>query len=189
MTTLRVPEIEGKILDIDSESLIARIYELNWLKVFKWELSAQWLVNPYNWEKLRVRQEWDKIFVEHKESIKSTVSWIKTNQETGFEAVSFDEVIATLDKVWLQKHGLKSVKYRVSYILEWIGVEWHIAKLDIDTYSDLQGETIPTLLEIEAASQEIVIRVAELLGYHESDLRDFGPVELLKHYYPNKEII
>lgn len=62
-------------------------------------------------------------------------------------------------------------------------------KLDIDTYSDLQGERIPTLLEIEAASQETVIRVAELLGYQESDLRDYGPVELLKHYYPDKKII
>ena len=168
---------------------MARIYEISWFKVFNWELSAQWLINPYNWEKLRVRQEWDRVFVEHKEALKSSISGIKTNQETGFEAESFDDVIATLEKIWLQKHGLKSVKYRVSFLLEGINLDGDAVKLDIDTYSDLQGEQIPTLLEIEAASQEIVVRVAILLGYQESDLRDYGPVELLRYYYPDKKII
>lgn len=177
-------EVEGKILDINLEELIDRIYALGGKKVFEWELRAQWLINV-NGEKIRVRKEGSKILVEHKAWQKSAIAGIKTNKETRFWADNFEDVIGTFLRLWFKNHVQLSVKNRVSFILEWIDPTG-VVKLDIDTYSDLQSEIIPPLLEIEAGTHEVVVKVAELLGYNASDLKDYGPVELLRHYYPNK---
>lgn len=185
MSSANTLEVEGKILDINYEELVRKISNMDAILVCTWTLRAQWLIN-INGEKLRVRQEWTKISVEHKEFRKSDISGIKTNNETGFEADSFDNIINTLLKVWLKRHWLLSVKSRVSFLLQWKNQG---VKLDIDTYHNLQWESIPSLLEIEASSHEIVVKVAGLLGYSESDLKDYGPIELLRHYYPNKTIV
>ncbi|MFA6090743.1 MAG: hypothetical protein WC774_03130 [Candidatus Gracilibacteria bacterium] len=184
---LHLPEIEAKILDTTETELLPRLTELGFQPYFEGILKAQWLINPANGEKLRVRQENDIVMIEHKESLGGLDIQMKSNQETGFEARDFDAVIATLEKVGLQRVGTVSIKRRVSYIRD---ADTHQqVRLDFDTYTNLRGKTIPEFLEIEATCAEDVYETAIALGFQKSDCRNFGSRELFKYYYPNEEII
>jgi hypothetical protein len=179
------PEVEAKILDVTEKSLLPRLTELGFQKYFEWELKAQWLINPANGQKLRVRQEGDIVMIEHKAPYGVGSSEIKSLKETGFEARGFDTAIETLCLVGLEKVGLPSVKQRISHVRNYEHpTDW--ARLDFDTYSDLMGKTIPAFLEIESSNQEIVFELARALWFQQSDCRSYGPKDLFKHYYPSE---
>lgn len=112
-------EVETKILDTTEAELLPKLQSLGFKPYFKGVLKAQWLVNPYGGEKLRIRQENDIVMVEQKMPAPGSNVNIKSLQETGFEARGFEEIIETLLKVGLEKVGFPSVKRRVSYILDY----------------------------------------------------------------------
>ena len=131
MNTPDIPEVEWKILDVDFEKL-SWYLETHWAKlVFDGRINAQWLIN-INGKKVRVREEWDVVKVEHKKKLEGEV-WVKTFKETGFSADDFDAVINTFLELWLTPDGLASVKQRVSYILNGSTKEDTI-RVDFDTY-------------------------------------------------------
>lgn len=192
MNSSDTPEIEAKILETSPERLSKELERIRARKIFDGILRAQWLENV-NGERLRVRQEGQIIMVEHKLMANSGTDGIKSWKEKGFEAKKFQDVVDTLLAVGFVRVWLPSVKRRVSYI---IGNEDDGVKLDFDTYLELMGKygtqdkpVIPTLLEIESKkSIEEVKGTAFLLWFHESHLKDWGPVKLFQHYYPNEEI-
>lgn len=166
-----LPEVEAKILDTTEAKMRDKILSLGFSYHLTYNLKAQWLINPANGEKLRVRQENDIVMVEHKAPVVGASDQIKSLQETGFEARDFEAVIATLCLVGLEKVGFPSVKKRVSYVLD-----MHANKrvrLDFDTYSELMGKPIPEFLEIEATTEETVYLTAKALGFLETDCQNF----------------
>ncbi len=172
-------EIESKILDVSHMDLEKKLFELGARKIFEWELKAIWLVN-INWKKVRVRQEWDKVMIEYKEDV-WTDSSIKQMKEIWFEADSFDKVLEVFELLWFEKLH-KSIKKRVSYWLVNHEEFWNI-QFDFDNYSDLEWrDDIPEFMEIEASSKDIIIKVANILWFKESDCKSFWPKELLEYY-------
>ena len=172
-------EIEGKILDVDPTRISKQIRALGWAYISDEELKAQWLVNT-NWEAIRVRQEGDRVAVEHKKKIHT--EWdIKAFQETGFEATNFNDVIKTLLALGLVESWLPSVKRRIKHILSINWIKW---TFDIDAYSSLPGfEGIPNpLLEIESNTRENVITWAQLLEFWKDQLNSMWPRELAIFY-------
>ena len=187
-------EVEAKILEVTPESIKDFLESLRAKPFFNGILRAQWMCN-INGEKLRVRQEWELIKVEHKLIAPASEIGIKSAKETGFSANNFQDVVDTLLVVGFTREGLPSVKRRVSYLIgenKESGVV-----LDFDTYIELMGKkwqednpAIPTFLEIESKKwQEEVIQIAKILGFHESNLKDWWPVKLFQHYYPNETIL
>lgn len=165
------PEVEAKILDTTEAELLPKLQSLGFKPHFEGILKAQWLINPYGGERLRVRQENDIVMVEQKMPAPGSNVNIKSLQETGFEARGFEEIIETLLKVGLEKVGFPSIKRRVSYVLN-IHSDKQV-RLDFDTYSELMGKSIPEFLEIEATNPETVYLTAKALGFEESDCRNF----------------
>lgn len=169
---LHPPEVEAKILDTTEVQLLSRLTELGFKPYFEGILKAQWLINPANGEKIRVRQENDIVMVEHKAPVAGASAQIKSLQETGFEARDFEATIKTLCLVGLERVGPPSVKTRVSYVRNYSDPENKV-RLDFDAYSNLMGKTIPEFLEIEATNEEKVYETAEALGFQNSDCRNF----------------
>lgn len=64
-----LPEVEAKVLETTEAELLPRLTELGFKPYFKGILKAQWLVNPANGERLRVRQEGEILMIEHKELV------------------------------------------------------------------------------------------------------------------------
>lgn len=64
-----LPEIEAKVLETTEAQMLPRLTELGFKPYFEGILKAQWLINPANGEKLRVREENDIVIVEHKEPV------------------------------------------------------------------------------------------------------------------------
>ena len=181
------PEVETKILGATERQLLPKLRGMGFKPHFEGILKAQWLMNPANGQKIRVREENDIVMVEHKAPAFGTSDQIKSLQETGFEARSFDATIKTLCLVGLEKFGLLSIKKRVSYVLNYSDPVNKI-RLDFDTYSELMGKSIPEFLEVEATNPENVYEMVEALGFQRSDCRNYGPKELFRYYYPNEEI-
>ncbi|MDD5376757.1 MAG: hypothetical protein PHH16_01435 [Candidatus Gracilibacteria bacterium] len=178
-------EVEAKILGVTERELLPRLMELGFKPYFEGILKAQWLMNPANGEKIRVRQENDIVMVEHKALVEGGNEEVKSRQETGFEARDFEMVIVTFCKIGLEKAGLPSIKRRVSYVRDYGSSEQ--VRLDFDTYSELGGKSIPEFLEIEATGPEKVYETAEALGFRRSDCRNFDSQELFQYYYPRKK--
>ncbi|PIQ12046.1 hypothetical protein COW68_01115, partial [Candidatus Gracilibacteria bacterium CG18_big_fil_WC_8_21_14_2_50_38_16] len=139
------PEVEAKVLETTEAEMLPRLTELGFKPYFEGILKAQWLINPANGEKLRVRQEGGILMIEYKEPVGGGTEHIKSNKETGFEARDFEAAIATLSKIGLEKVGLPSIKRRVSYVLNYSDPDNKV-RLDFDTYSNLMGKPIPEFL-------------------------------------------
>ena len=124
---------------------------------------------------------------------------VKACQEVGFGADSFEGALRFFETLGFAETS-RSVKDRVTYLL---GLECgSVAEVVFDSYSDLDGMEIPTLVEIEvaelpdsaveecagdvakltAAMREKIVAAAGLLGYTETDLKDWSARELSAHY-------
>jgi len=167
-------EVESKIIEVSSKPLESRLAELGAKKIFEWELAATWFMNV-NKKEVRVRKEWETIQVEYKELLPSE-SWVKECIEIWYQSDNLENTLLVFKNLWF-KVTSTSVKKRVSYLLR------DKTRLDFDTYSKLGPlNDIPELLEIEASSRKVIIKIANLLGYNESDLKDWTPKELIQYY-------
>jgi len=171
-------EVEAKILDVSHTDLEEKIHDLWWKKIFDWILDAVWMVNV-NWERVRVRKEWDKTMTEYKKLIWGNDNF-KENIEIPYSPDSHENQIKVFEALWL-KQANRSIKRRVSYLLENNDDFWKV-QLDFDKYSDLDWMEIPELLEIEASSWEVILKVAEILWFKEEDLKNWWARELAENY-------
>lgn len=170
-------EVESKILEVSHVDLEPIILKLWWKKIFDLEFLATWMINV-NWKKVRIRKEGAKVVVEYKEKIWNNKAF-KINKEISCSVEDFKAQISIFKEIWLKVIS-ESTKRRVSYLLE-SNELWKV-KLEFDEYSDLDGMRIPELLEIEAESWEVILKVAEILWFSGNDLKDWSAEELSKYY-------
>lgn len=177
-------EKESKILEVDFESISQKIVSIGGvLEFYKQKFTAVWVQNEL-WYKYRIRKEAENVVIEHKEMLWSQ-DGVKDADETPMRVYDFEEARAFAKVIWFQEISF-SVKNRTSYLLD---LEWswegkvHIV---IDEYSDLDGLVIPAFIEIEALNREVILKVARMLWYDESDLKDWGARSLME-YYKNKQ--
>jgi adenylate cyclase class IV len=173
-------EKESKILEVDFKKISEEIISIWWvLDFYKQKFTAVWVENEL-WYKYRIRKEWENVVTEHKE-ILSSINWVKDANETPMRVYDFEEARDFAKIIWFSEISY-SVKERTQYLLdltwEW---KWEV-KIVLDDYSDLDGLQIPILLEIEAVSREVIVEVAKLLWYNESDLKDWWARSLVEYY-------
>jgi len=173
-------EVEAKILEISHKDLEEKLISLGAKFDSDQELVAYWLEN-INWNRLRVRKEWSKVIIEHKDFLEGG-SFSKQAQETWYETNDLESVLSVFQKIWL-KIISESTKRRVSYIIENDPTFWKV-KFDFDTYTSIDWKTvnIPEFLEIEAATEAFILDIASSLNINKEDLKNWTLVELMKHY-------
>lgn len=183
-------EVESKILEVDFDVMCKNLNEI-WAEqaFFRQRFTAIWMQNALG-EKFRMREETEGEFpiqygaikLEHKE-ILSSEGGVKIADET--PPVIIDDIEKGIN--FFQKIGFyqisKSVKKRTAYILDLQSEGKWKPEIVIDEYSDLDGLTIPAFIEIEAINREVIVQVAELLGYTEADLKDRGARTLVLYYW------
>lgn len=189
---MKLPEIESKILEVDVNSLTERLTELGAVYQFTKTFVAIWLAG--HGTKFRVRKEGDTVVVEHKEMMEIGAK-MKACYETGFQTEDMDDTLAFFKKIGFSEIS-KSVKERTAYTLD-LGLLEGAVEIVFDTYSDLNGQAIPTFIEIETKripdviprrssmvkeAQNVIFKVTALLGYQPSDLKDWSSVELSAYY-------
>ena len=173
-------EVESKILEVNFDEISKKILSIWWeLEFFKKKFIAIWVQNEL-WYKYRIRKEWDNVVEEHKE-ILSWSNWVKEALETPKKVVDFEEARAFAKVIWFKEISF-SVKDRTSYLLDLSEIwEWKV-NIVIDEYSDLDGLKIPAFIEIEALNRDVIVKVAKLLWYEESDLKDWWAKKLIEYY-------
>lgn len=173
-------EIESKVLEVDEDSLSKKIVSIGWVLSFKDRVIKTIKMKDENWNKVRLRDDWQKILAERK--WKKNQNWTIKKREEDILSVhcSLSNWVDYYTWKWYEEVS-RNVKTRTTYIL-YLGKRWWKVKLEFDTYSDLWWLEIPTLLEIEAESEKVIVRVAKLLWINCSKLSDWWASELWDYY-------
>lgn len=161
-------EIEVKILDIDVDSIIKKIEDLGGKKIMDEDIEGI-IFNTGDGPLLRLRTENGKNRLTVKEKVSKEGAKIMT--ETEVDVDDYDTMVMICEKLGFPKR-LEFMKHRLSYNLEDEGVHF-----DIDTYPK-----VPTFLEIEAPSVELIKKYVEILGYTMDDAKPWGAKETCAHY-------
>jgi hypothetical protein len=132
--------------------------------------NNNWISEPSTTQWNKEKKEWKT------KNLKEKTIWLFSNLEEG---------INYYESIWYSVVS-KDVKRRTAYILDLTSKwKWKV-KLEIDEYFDLFWiKDIPPLLEIEAMSEEVVMEVAWILWFEESDVKDWWTRKLYE-YYKNK---
>ncbi len=168
-------EIEAKVLEIDKDSVIAKLENLGAIKIFDDELCAIYyykdgIINQNN--ALRLRKEGKEIVLTHKEKI-GVDEISKSFDETEVSIGDFD----TMNKI-LHSLGFEDLsrnrKRRISYKLD-------DTRFEIDEYMDEYGN-IPVFLEIEASDNALIQFYIEKLELGDLKIVNYNFFELVKYY-------
>ncbi len=155
---MNTQEIECRFLEIDKEALIKKLRELGaedkgetlLEEVIIYDAEAEWRKeNRF----LRLRKTGDKTELSYKEHQAHAVDGA---YEIDFEVGDFKKAELLLEKIGLKAYRHQQ-KYRHTFILE--GVSF-----DIDTWPK-----IPTYVELEGDSEDVLKKAAEAVGLNWSD--------------------
>nr|MDD3720628.1 class IV adenylate cyclase [Candidatus Gracilibacteria bacterium] len=165
-------EKEIKILDIDKNSLIKKLEEIGAVKDYEEVIHDIYYDYPEGKidegkRSFRIRKKGNCYMYTIKKKEKSET--IKICQEKEIEISNIDGFQKTLEKYGLVKAREKQ-KMRLSYYID----DTHF---DIDDY-----EGIPTLLEIEAHSDEEIEKWIKELGLENHTRKTFGSRGLFEYY-------
>lgn len=171
-------EIEVKVLDIDKESLVKKLNDINATLVKK-EFQNNYMFDyPDNRffskggyvrirKSISILDKKEKIILTFKELISKDK--FKVSKEIEFKADDFDSA-----KNFLEALGLKlfrvDEKFRQSYKLD-------EGLIEIDTWAG-----VPTYFEAEAENEEKVEILLNKLGYNLSQSTSMTLAEIMKHY-------
>lgn len=171
-------EIEVKVLDIDKESLVKKLNDINATLVKK-EFQNNYMFDyPDNRffskggyvrirKSISILDKKEKIVLTFKELISKDK--FKVSKEIEFKADDFDSA-----KNFLEALGLKlfrvDEKFRQSYKLD-------EGLIEIDTWAG-----VPTYFEAEAENEEKVEILLNKLGYNLSQSTSMTLAEIMKHY-------
>lgn len=187
-------ESEIKVLDIDKKDVVSRLKEM-WAKlVFEWEITDRYFDTDsldldsnkkVGKRSFRIRNRKHKNGGEDnyytiKRKEKKSEEWQpRVCFEKEYLIKEFDLFENILEDFWLRNSRSKK-KDRIAYSLEWTPPgkkKSEKIKVDIDTY-----EGIPTLLEIEAESQEATEYMIQVLWLGEHKRLNTGSRGLYEHY-------
>lgn len=162
-------EIEAKILDIDPVEIESKLTAIGAQRITKRMMKNTFFKNSEGIF-LRLRQDGDRHILTRKIMAVSENAGIKSAQELETDISDPTALIHILESIGFSEWRTLS-KIRTTYTL---ADNIHI---EIDEYPN-----IPPLLEIEAPSEDIILSLAEQLGYTSSDLSSFSTLELEEHY-------
>ena len=167
-------EKEIKVLDVDKESLISKLEELWAEKSFEGfvhDIYYDFPSSKMEWEDriFRVRKKGETHLYTIKRKRKKKIDWIKAADEHETKITDVDSFTKVLEKYGMNKVREKK-KYRTSYSLN------HI-EFDIDDYDE-----IPSLLEIEAGSNEEIQAWVEKLWLKDHKQKRFWSRGLFEYY-------
>lgn len=161
-------EYEGKILDIDPETVEKQILDRGGHRLGE-TLQRRYVydITPDDQSKwIRLRDTGNEATLTIKEI---TSDAIDGTHETEISVSDFDTTNALLDKLGYKPKAYQENR-RVSFTLA-------ETKIEIDTWP-----RIPAYLEIEATSKDAVIEVAQLLGYDEDQLTGENTTKVYARY-------
>lgn len=173
-------EKEWKILEVNKKEIEERIIELWWFLDSVNERVISIRMKNSRWKKVRLRDDWNSVVAEHKWKKKRSKKWIKSADETRAWVCSLANWVWLFEVLWF-KQTSEDIKSRTTYILD-LWESWWKVKLEFDAYSDLDWLSIPTLLEIEALTEETIIEVTKLLWLNPSDLKHWWSRKLSAYY-------
>lgn len=160
-------EIEAKFINIDKDEIIVKLNSIGAKKVFDERLLRRCVYNlPIKKEGAwaRVRDEVDKVTMTYKRVVSESLDGV---EEVEVQVDDFDKAREFLRSVGLEEKAYQETK-RLRYIIEEDEVEF-----DIDTWPGLEP-----WIEIEAKSEETVIKYSELLGFDWSQAM-FGSADIV----------
>lgn len=166
-------EIEVKVIEINKEETIKKLIELGAKKVFEGDLYAV----SYDFEDdrlakdhafIRLRKKGDKAFLTYKKKINQ--DYAKSMKELETEVSDFDEMQNILLATGLKAAKDLGSKKRTTFQLGKVLFE-------IDEY-----EKVPTYMEIEAPSLDLIHEFVEKLGIDKSKVKNWTGKELMEHY-------
>ena len=165
-------EIEVKILEIEVEDIKKRLEKIGAKVIFDGTLKNIYFDTEDNFlEKnsgvMRLRFDGEKAILTHKDKIKHGT--VKVADETELIVEDFENMHKILDRIGFQDKFTYSKK-RISYCLDKVHFE-------IDSIAG-----IPTFLEIESEDESLIAKYVELLGFKQSDAKNWGTKQLCKHY-------
>jgi adenylate cyclase, class 2 len=173
-------EIEAKILEVNTNNVIATLLHLGAKKVFDGQIETS-IFDFQNKaivkakDLLRLRRQGDKTQLTYKK-----VHVTQTAKVAEEYTVEISD-IETMKRV-LEFLGLKVTenlqKHRVSYVLG-------KTRFEIDRYMG-KYSYIPEFMEIEAENTQTLHRNAELLGFKSSDCLPWSTHDLIKYYSTKK---
>jgi adenylate cyclase, class 2 len=173
-------ETEIKILEIDKESIEAKINELGGKKIFDDEIHTTIFDFKDNYLKenkslLRLRKEGNEHYLVFKKNEQKKE--LKTADEIHVKIDDFNKTKTILNHMGLSVVE-DNLKHRTSYRVEDV-------RFDIDEFKD-NYIYIPAFLEIESNNINNIYKYAELLGFKKEDCRPWNFFDLKKHYSKQK---
>lgn len=175
-------EKEIKILEIDRIKTIEKLEKLWAKKTFHGFIHDIYYDFP-GWEKnkleenkrlFRVRKKWEEHLYTIKRKRNKKSEWWEKNIKVADEweniITDVDSFTKVLEKYWMKQIREKK-KHRISYKLDNI-------EFDIDDY-----DSIPTLIEIEAATKEDIVKYTKLLDLENNTQKKFGSRKLYEYYW------
>lgn len=161
-------EHEAKILNVDPTDIVRRILDKGGHRVAKRSMRRHvYDINPGDASKwIRLRDTGSEVTLTVKEIVHDGIDG---THETEVVVSDFEATNALLETLGYHSKAYQENE-RVSFLLDG-------AQVEIDTWP-----LIPPYVEIEAAAKEDVIRVAELLGYTETDLTGENTTKVYARY-------
>ncbi len=170
-------EIEIKIIEINKEKVIKKLFEVGAKKIDEYEIFALFFDDMNKTfsskkELIRLRKKNNSAFITFKG--KEENDFARTSEEIEFEVSDFKKAQMFLEKIGLISRETKR-KHRTSFKLK-------NSLIEIDEY-----EEIPIFLEIESPSEEEIKEIIDLLELNKENIRTWNGFDLFKHYGKNIE--
>ena len=162
-------EIEGKILDVNPLLVEERLKALGATKKFSGKVSQEVYAKDGFSGHYRIREMNNQIIVTLKTKTGSDTARVKVRDEREKLVESKEQAIEDAKAL--------GFSYRETLTKERIEYEKDKVFFCLDTYPD-----IPTFLEIEGPSEEIVLEWAKKLGFNEDDVKPWGMKKIIQHY-------
>ncbi len=169
-------EIEVKILEVNRKEIEKKLLGLEAKKVFDDCMEAFYFDDEEGSLKkkgviLRVRKEAGEVYLFVKSNVSKEI--VKSADEKVVKVESFDAIEEILGVLGFFVKGIAKKK-RVMY-------KAGGASFCFDKYQD-DLSFIPEFFEVEAGSEEEVLKYVKLLGFRENDCRSWSLSELIKNY-------
>jgi adenylate cyclase, class 2 len=174
-------EIEVKILEINQDDVISKLEKLGAEKIFDGWVESRFFDYPDNSLRaenklLRIRSTSEGVVLGYKEKISQEKAKIMDEREV--VVGSYEEIKSVLNALGFEE-TIYDKKYRTSYKINNV-------RFEIDTLEN-QKVKIPTFLEIEAESIDILYEYIAKLGFSKEDAKAWSGYDVLKHYENKKE--
>lgn len=160
-------ELEVRFLDISVDSLRQKLDALGAALIFNtlFRITIFYGLSGEDREYIRVRDEGHKITLVHKHTYKGSIA----ANEHEICVSSYEDTIALLHAIGLTKKRAEE-KVRIHYKLE-------EASIDIDTWPG-----VPTYVEIEAGSEQLLKSTCEKLGFNFEQAFLGDAHDVFRHY-------